>query len=106
MSGESGMRNPAQRFGATLALLALAAAGMPPLPAQSPGQTGTDQASANQVNSTPQGGFVLKANSDLVLTPVVARDAKTGELVKDLKQSDFKIFENGKEQQISTFDFE
>jgi VWFA-related protein len=37
---------------------------------------------------------------------VVARDVKTGEIVKDLKQSDFRIYENGKEQQISTFDFE
>src|SRR5580704_7011295 len=95
-----------QKIAAVFALLSLAVSGPSPLPAQSPGQTGTDQASSNQVNSTPQGGFVLKANSDLVLTPVVARDAKTGELVKDLKQSDFKIFENGKEQQISTFDFE
>jgi VWFA-related protein len=90
------MRVWLQRTSATLALLALAAAGMPPLPAQSP----------SQVSSTPQGGFVLKANADLVLTNVVARDAKTGELVKDLKQSDFKIYENGREQQISTFDFE
>jgi len=36
----------------------------------------------------------------------VARDAKTGELVRGLKQSDFAIYENGKRQQISTFDFE
>ena len=85
-----------QKIAAGLALLALAAAGVPPLPAQS----------ANQVSNTPQGGFVIKANSDLVLTNVVARDAKTGELVKDLKQSDFKVYENGREQQISTFDFE
>ena len=90
------MRGWLQRTSATLALLALAATGLPPLPAQSPGQ----------VSSTPQGGFVLKTNADLVLTNVVARDAKTGELVKDLKQSDFKIFENGKEQQVTTFDFE
>jgi VWFA-related protein len=90
------MTGLAQKIAAAFALLALAAAGMPPLPAQSTGQ----------VSNTPQGGFVLKTNTDLVLTNVVARDAKTGELVKDLKQSDFKIFENGKEQQISTFDFE
>jgi len=79
-----------------LALLALNAAGAPPIFAQQPGQ----------VTSTPQGGFVLKANADLVLTNVVARDAKTGELVKGLKQSDFKIYENGKEQTIDTFDFQ
>jgi len=90
------MKGPVQRTGVTLALLALAAAGVPLLPAQSPGQ----------VSSTPQGGFRLKTNADLVLTNVVARDAKTGEIVKGLKQSDFKIFENGKEQNIDTFDFE
>ena len=82
-----------QKFAAVLVLLVL---GLPPVPAQSPGQ----------VTSTPQGGFRLKTNADLVLTNVVARDAKTGEIVKGLKQSDFKIFENGKEQTIDTFDFE
>ena len=61
---------------------------------------------ATQVSNAPQGGFTLKVNSDLVLTNVVVRDAKTGELVHGLKQSDFSIFENGKQQQIDTFDFE
>jgi VWFA-related protein len=54
----------------------------------------------------PQGGFVIKMNAELVLTNVVARDAKTGELVRGLKQSDFSVYENGKQQRISTFDFE
>jgi hypothetical protein len=49
-----------------------------------------------QVSNTPQGGFVLKMNGELVLTNVVARDAKTGEVVQGLKQSDFSIYENGK----------
>jgi VWFA-related protein len=105
------MTGATQKLAAGIALLALAAAGMPPLPAQSSGQVTTTPAANNlplgtQVTATPQGGFVLKANSDLVLTNVVARDAKTGELVKGLKQSDFKIYENGKEQMISSFDFE
>ena len=43
----------------------------------------------SQVSTTPQGGFTLKMNAELVLTNVVARDAKTGELVRGLKQSDF-----------------
>ena len=60
--------------------------------------------SAGAVNA--QGGFLFKINGELVLTNVVARDAKTGELVRGLKQSDFTIYENGKQQQISTFDFE
>jgi len=37
---------------------------------------------------------------------VVARDAKTGEFVRGLKQSDFSVYENGKQQQIATFDFQ
>jgi VWFA-related protein len=54
----------------------------------------------------PPGGFVIRANAELVLTNVVARDAKTGELVRDLKQSDFAVFENGKKQEIASFDFQ
>jgi len=51
-------------------------------------------------------GFVLKAESDLVLTNVVVRDAKTGVLVTGLQQSDFTILEDGKAQHVSSFDFE
>jgi VWFA-related protein len=90
------MMNPVQRIGAVCALLAMGVSGVPPIPAQE----------AGQVSSTPQGGFTLKANAELVLTNVVVRDTKTGELVRDLKQSDFKIYENGREQQIATFDFQ
>jgi len=51
-------------------------------------------------------GFVIKANAELVLTNVVARDTKTGEFVRGLKQSDFTVFENGKPQKVATFDFQ
>ncbi len=85
-----------QKIGAVLGSLALVAPGAQPISAQS----------STPVSNTPQGGFTLKTNAELVLTNVVARDAKTGELVKGLRQSDFKILENGKEQQIDTFDFE
>jgi VWFA-related protein len=51
-------------------------------------------------------GFVLKTNAELVLTNVVARDAKTGEFVRGLTQNDFTIYENGKKQQIATFDYQ
>jgi VWFA-related protein len=67
---------------------------------------GPAQVSPSQVNSTPQAGYTLQLNGELVLTNVVARDAKTGEVVKGLKESDFRIYENGKEQQIATFDFQ
>lgn len=59
-----------------------------------------------QVSDQGQGGFTLKVNSDLVLTNVVVRDSKTGELVTGLKASDFSVYENGKEQRIETFDYE
>ncbi len=94
------MKNLVQRIGSTLALLAL----ITPVPQAISAQDSSQ--SSTQVSSTPQGGFTLKANAELVLTNVVARDAKTGEPVTGLKQSDFKIYENGKEQQIDSFDFE
>ena len=62
---------------------------------------------ARAQDSTPaQPTYTFKVNSDLVLTNVVVRDKKTGELVRGLKASDFTILENGKPQRISTFDFE
>lgn len=91
------MASWAQRMGAGTAALALALPGAQPLALA---QTAT------QVSGTQQGGFVLKMNSELVLTNVVARDTKTGEIVRGLKQSDFRVWENGKEQRISTFDFQ
>ncbi len=90
-----------RRFGAGIAMLALTLPGAQPAFAQRSGD-----ASSAQVSTTPQGGFVLKMNGELVLTNVVVRNAKTGELVQGLKQSDFSIYENGKQQQIETFDFE
>ncbi len=59
-----------------------------------------------QDQNGPPGGYVIHANAELVLTNVVARDAKTGEVVRDLKQSDFAVFENGKKQEIASFDFQ
>jgi VWFA-related protein len=50
--------------------------------------------------------FTLTVNSDLVLTNVVVRDRKTGEVVRGLTAKDFTVLENGKPQQISSFDFE
>ena len=47
----------------------------------------------------------IQVTSELVLVNVVARDKK-GNLVRDLKKGDFTVFEDGKKQEISTFDFE
>jgi len=47
----------------------------------------------------------IQVTSELVLVNVVAHDKK-GNLVRDLKKGDFTVFEDGKKQEISTFDFE
>jgi VWFA-related protein len=90
-----------QRLVAVGAAVALALPSAQPAPAQSPGQAANAQPQPVQ-----QGGFVMKVNAELVLTNVVVRDAKTGELVRGLKQSDFSVYENGKPQQIAAFDFQ
>ena len=61
---------------------------------------------AQQAQSNGSGGFTMKVNSDLVLTNVVVRDKKTGEVIKGLKADDFTILEAGKPQHIASFDFE
>jgi len=47
----------------------------------------------------------IRITSELVLANVVVRDKK-GNLIRDLKKEDFTLFEDGKKQEISTFDFE
>jgi VWFA-related protein len=58
---------------------------------------------APESTTAPQ--VILRATSELVLVNVVARDKK-GNLVRDLKKEDFTLLEDGKKQQISSFDFE
>jgi VWFA-related protein len=50
--------------------------------------------------------ITFKVNSELVLTNVVVRDKRTGELVKGLSEKDFTITEDGKPQHIASFDYE
>ncbi len=59
-------------------------------------------------NSQQRGNpsFTLKMNSDIVLTNVVVRDKKTGEVVRGLTEKDFTILENGKPQKLDSFDFQ
>jgi VWFA-related protein len=98
------MRGWAQNIGAGIAALVLVLpSAWVALAQNSENASGAKDSSAAQL---PQSGFVLKMNGELVLTNVVARDQKTGELVRGLKQSDFSVYENGKQQSISTFDFE
>ncbi|SNT07448.1 VWFA-related domain-containing protein [Granulicella rosea] len=64
---------------------------------------------AQQTDPTQNGQpqmYVMKVRTDIVLTNVVVRDKKTGEVVKGLKASDFTIFENGKPQKVASFDYQ
>src|SRR5882762_3861524 len=63
-----------------------------PVMAQQSGQSGRNEAR-------------IQVTSELVLVNVVAHDKK-GNLVRDLKKGDFTLLEDGKKQDISTFDFE
>src|SRR4029077_40466 len=58
---------------------------------------------AQQQPAQPQ--YRMHVTSELVLVNVVVRDKK-GNLVRDLKKDDFSVAEDGKRQDISTFDFE
>src|SRR5580693_7785016 len=58
---------------------------------------------APQAPQQPQ--YRMHVTSELVLVNVVARD-RHGNLIRDLKKGDFTLSEDGKKQEISTFDFE
>jgi VWFA-related protein len=52
--------------------------------------------------TTPTEGDVVKVDTDLVTIPVSVYD-RNGVYVPNLRQSDFKIFEDGREQEIAYF---
>ena len=60
---------------------------------------------AQQAPQMPSAGSRISVTTELVLVNVVARDKK-GNLIRDLKKEDFTLLEDGKKQEISTFDFE
>src|SRR5579871_6486597 len=71
-----------------------------PSPApQAPAQT---PASATPPSAAPPQSPVIRAESKLVIVDAVVTDKK-GNYVHDLKQGDFKVYEDNKEQQVSTF---
>jgi VWFA-related protein len=49
---------------------------------------------------------MIRTEVDRVLTNVVVRDKKTGDVIKGLKASDFRIEEDKKPQTITTFDYQ
>ncbi|HUD22276.1 MAG TPA: VWA domain-containing protein [Acidobacteriaceae bacterium] len=79
-------------------IAAVLAAGMVFSPAGVPLTAGAQASNAKTTT--------LHANVDRVLTNVVVRDKKTGELIKGLKKEDFTIVEDKKPQQIRTFDYQ
>jgi Ca-activated chloride channel homolog len=61
-------------------------------------------AQPQEVSAAADGEVVLKVETNLVTIPVSVVD-RNGIYVPDLKQSDFKIYEDGKEQAITYFGF-
>jgi VWFA-related protein len=55
--------------------------------------------------SSSQGPFTLKTSTEVVLVNVTVRD-KNDNFIKDLKQQDFAILEDGKKQEIISVDVE
>ncbi|HEX3119829.1 MAG TPA: VWA domain-containing protein, partial [Candidatus Acidoferrum sp.] len=62
-------------------------------------------ASLRAQDAPQQPQYRMRVTSELVLVNVVARD-RHGNLIRNLKKTDFIVTEDGKKQDISTFDFE
>jgi VWFA-related protein len=90
-------------------LLANAPLARPQSAPQSQAQPSQQQSPQSQPPPPPEAPqrpqYRMHVTSELVLVNVVARDKK-GNLIRDLKKEDFTVTEDGKRQQISTFDFE
>ena len=82
-------------------MAALLAAGL--LGTNTPAQQ--QQQTQAQAQKPGEPGFRMRVTTEIVLVNVIARDRK-GNLIRDLKQSDFTVYEDGQKQQISSFDFE
>src|SRR5260221_4758432 len=61
-----------------------------------------DQTPAAAPGAVQQSGTVIKKESRLVLVDAVVTDKK-GNYIRDLAQNDFKVYEDNKEQQVSSF---
>ena len=58
----------------------------------------------DQKNEVVQSDSVLRTNTRLVVTDVVATDSN-GKPVTNLSADDFKVFENGRPQRVANFSF-
>src|SRR5229473_3001622 len=96
--------NKLTNFGRTIRWAAWLAAGamcLAPAPSRGQEQPAPPPPSA-ATSAELQSGVVIKKESKLVLVDSVVTDKK-GNYIRDLKQSDFKVFEDNKEQAVSTF---
>ena len=84
-------------FNRLIAALLIAALTAPPLPAQ--------QAQPAQQKLPAQALYRFKAESELVLVNVIARD-KDGNPVRNLAKDDFTVLEDNRPQKIQSFDLE
>ncbi len=82
-------------------LYALCAALALPLAAQT-----TPPSDIQQNGNAQSQVFTLRVDTGVVLTNVVVRDKRSGNLIRDLKASDFTILENNKPQRMTSFDFQ
>ncbi|MGZ4843758.1 MAG: VWA domain-containing protein [Candidatus Angelobacter sp.] len=74
-------------------------------PAQAPAAKDAHAAAAPAQQPAYETSAVLKVKTRLVVVDVVARDSK-GVPVTDLKQEDFSVLEDGKEQKLRIFSFQ
>jgi VWFA-related protein len=95
--------NTLANFKRTIRLAAWVTAGamcVAPAPLRGQGQPAPPPQAAAPADL--QSGAMIKKESKLVLVDSVVTDKK-GNYIRDLTQNDFKVFEDNKEQQVSTF---
>src|SRR5215469_1546604 len=98
------MRHAHKIFGATVMLVGLLAA-VEQVRGQAPGQNPEPAKAAAAAEQAVPTNQVITTVSPVVLVDAVVTDKK-GHYISDLKQGDFKVFEDNKEQTISSFSFE
>jgi VWFA-related protein len=79
--------------------------GSDPVHAQQPSAAATPSATAPPPATQSNDTTVFRAETRLVLVDAVVTDKK-GNYIRDLAQKDFKVWEDGKEQAITSFSFE
>jgi VWFA-related protein len=72
-------------------------------PPAAPSDSGTSEAAAQQGPEEVGEGDVLRVETSLVTVPVSVLD-RQGRFISNLKQEDFRIFENGVEQSVAYFE--